>query len=180
MQTRPPFILDAPYVLSALSSPAEAIATSLLQYTPHCDLWIGEDVELQKEALHVHAASQRTRLKPLISFLSEREMPPPQAAFPARYSRFNRVSLDYLMPRLLKNEEDLVSRLEGHFDDAVLSCKATCILEGVLQGEQRMLTELYELWTSVPASVPASNGKASSEISGSNNQPNRTFPRPAE
>ncbi len=103
-----------------------AIHRSLLQYMSEAWPWSDEKSDAVRTAIAMEAASQHETVEGLTELLRERGFPVSFSTYPD-FSNLNYSSLDFLLKRLVKNQESVVAAcrsaaisLVEHPDDAEL------------------------------------------------------------
>jgi len=132
-----------------------ALHRSLLAYMADASPWTGDSSAAAKEAIESEAASQAETVVGLTELLKERGFAVAFGTYPD-FSNLNYVSLDYLLKRMVKNQEGVVAAcrsaaisLAAHPEDAEL-------VREIALSEQDRLEHLKLLATgkSLPVATP--------------------------
>jgi hypothetical protein len=90
-----------------------ALARSLLQYGTESAPWADHVDQEVYQRLYELAGQERQALARLGRLLSQHHLPPPHPGpYPERYTAWNYVAVDRLLPHLLAEQQRLVAELE--------------------------------------------------------------------
>lgn len=89
-----------------------ALHRSLLQYTHEAWPWTTSHSSATRDAIATLAAEQHETVERLTGLLNDRGYPVSFSTYPD-FSRFNYVSIEFLLKQLVKNQEQVVARCEA-------------------------------------------------------------------
>lgn len=119
------------------------LGRSLLQYAAESSLWTREP--LAEEQLLRLATIQRRHVSRLTELLASRGWPVEFGVYPTEYTDYHFVALEYLLPRMISAQAEMVAEL----DEAVHTCvddpAAVDLLRDLLRGERAILEGLRSL-----------------------------------
>lgn len=131
---------DAYSLKTILTVLLHRIEKGLLQYAAEVDLWIPESFDAEHVALENTARWQRESLKPLAKLIERRDWAPLPHSFPAEYSRFHDVSLNFLLPAIVTDLEETLEAIASARQVALRDQDSEALIAlNRLQGEQRLL-----------------------------------------
>jgi hypothetical protein len=136
--------------LHALHQIACREASSLLQYLAGAYPWAHGQAE-PLDRLRAVIDTEREALAALTRYLHRHKMPPPHTGgYPTDFTSLNFVDLDYLIPLLIKHQEQGIARMQADLA-SVSDGEGRRLAEVLLQLKQRHLAALRQLHSPEPA-----------------------------
>ena len=130
------------------------LSHSLLQYAADTGVW--SDSEASRQTLEKAAAQQRRDVGRLIDLLTERGWPIDSGTYPTDFTDLQFLSLEYLLPRIIEDQQGLVEELEEAVHTCIDDAAAVALLREALENERHIAAELRALSTkavAAPATV---------------------------
>jgi len=116
------------------------LGRNLLQYSHEGDAWTADAAVEQR--LAGWASAQQADVGRIVDVLATRGWPIDLGTYPTDFTDLQFLSLDYLLPKILMNQE----RLVGELDEAVHTCvddpEAVDLLREVAANERKIAGEL--------------------------------------
>ncbi|QDT55436.1 hypothetical protein Pan44_34790 [Caulifigura coniformis] len=123
-----------------------ALHRSLLQYMVDAWPWSGDEAASTREALASEAESQAETVEGLTELLRERGFPVAFGTYPD-FSNLNYVSLDFLLKRVVKNQELVVAACEAAAGSLADHPEDAELVREIAESEQDRLRHLKSLGT---------------------------------
>lgn len=139
---RSPVMSDLPR--QAVGTARRVLSRSLLQYASQCDPWHAPARDSLIELLQSFAGWQRTHCGWLDEFVDTRRWQADQPAWPARFMSYNYCDIDYLLPRLIEEQTQVVETLDDCLLNADADTETRTLLEDIVSEEHQMLDRLCE------------------------------------
>lgn len=117
---------------------------SLLQYAMECGAWSDEDSSGEQQAVAAMAVEQQAIVGQIAELLDRRQFSIDFGTFPD-WSEMHFVSLDYLLTKLITDEEALVAAIERTQPTLKADSVASALAFELLHVERQHLTRLREL-----------------------------------
>ncbi|MSR58733.1 MAG: hypothetical protein EXS05_13950 [Planctomycetaceae bacterium] len=135
-----------PHHNAALNDLLIQVYRSLLQYTVECWPWSDPDAEAEQEVISQMAAEQREVVANIAALLDHRQQTVDFGTYPD-WSELHFVSLDYLLGKLIDDEEQLNAAIERAQPGLKPDPQGSALAFDLLYGEQKHLARLRELST---------------------------------
>lgn len=120
---------------------------SLLQYAGDCWPWAENDAAAEERAVAEMAREQKSSVEQIVELLAARGWVADFGSFPDN-SELHYVSLDYLLGKLIEDEERITGEIEQLAESMRDDREAAEIAWDLLIAEQRHLAKLRELQAS--------------------------------
>lgn len=120
------------------------IYRGLLQYSVECWPWTDAEESAEKRAVERMAAAQQQHIRHVVDLLTERGVVVDFGNYPDN-SELHYVSLDYLLRRLVADEQQIVGALESAQGQFIHDPAGAGLVSELLASEKRHLSELREL-----------------------------------
>lgn len=121
------------------------IGRSLLQYVSECWPWAPRGQEAVREALDRMAAEQRALAGKLARLLDDRGEIIDFGSYPTEYTSLHYVSVDFLLQRILRNQEALVRSSDSLARAAEADPECGPLLTEIADVNRKHLDELRRL-----------------------------------
>jgi hypothetical protein len=125
---------------------------SLLQYTGECWPWAGADDSVEQQAVCEMAAAQKECVARMVELLQSRDWAINFGNYPD-FSALHYVSLDFLLGRLVADEEDLLGLIESARDGVAGDPEGAELVSQLHDATKQHLTKLRELAAAHPVSA---------------------------
>lgn len=125
---------------------------SLLQYTIECWPWTDPDDSTEQQAIAEMAREQQAVLARIAELLDRRQQPIDFGTYPD-WSEMHFVSLDYLLIKLIADEENLIAAIEHAQPTLKADPTASALAFDLLHIERQHLARLRELAVARKAAV---------------------------
>lgn len=129
---------------AALNDLLIQVYRSLLQYTVECWPWSDPDAEAEQEVITQMAARQRAVVARIAELLDGRQQTVDFGTYPD-WSELHFVSLDYLLGKLIDDEQQLIAAIERAQPGLKPDPQGSALAFDLLHGEQQNLGRLKEL-----------------------------------
>ena len=130
------------------------IYRSLLQYVGECWPWTPATAgTAEQNAINALVNSQQASVARLAEFLANREWPVTFGVYPAEFTDLHYVSLEFLLSRLVTDQNAIVTALEQVQQAVRDDPHAAALLHDVTAAEKGHLYQLRELAKRAPAAV---------------------------
>ena len=129
------------------------IYRGLLQYSADCWPWTDAEESAEKRAVERMGEAQRQNIGAVVEVLTGRGVVVDFGSYPDN-SELHYVSLDYLLGKLIADEEAIVAEIEASQDEAAHDTEAARLVSELLAAEKAHLAQLREL-AKAHAPVPA-------------------------
>lgn len=141
---------------AALNDLLVLVGRSLLQYAIECWPWAGADDDPEHRAFEELSHDQRATASRIAILLDKRGWPVDFGLYPD-WSELHYVSLDYLLKKVIADEEELVAAIERAAPACQSDPEAKAIVSELLADEKQRLARLREIASSRRAGsgVPA-------------------------
>lgn len=139
---RSPVMSDLPR--QAVRTAQQVLSRSLLQYVSQCEPWHTPARDSLIELLQSFADLQRTHCGWLDQFVDTRRWQSDQTAWPARFMSYNYCDIDYLLPKLIEEQTQVVETLDNCLLNADADTEARTLLADIVSEEHQMLDRLCE------------------------------------
>lgn len=130
--------------LRAVLTAHHSLSRSLLQYVSQCEPWHTPARDGLVASIQTFAAWQQTHSGWLEQLLDARYLRPDMTAWPAAFPAYNFCNIDYLLPKLIENQTQVVSTLDDCLLNADSDTEARSLLQDIVAEEHRMLDRLRE------------------------------------
>lgn len=125
---------------------------SLLQYAGECWPWASADESAEQQAVVDMSAEQKAVVARMVELLEAREWPIDFGNYPD-FTPLHYVSLDFLLGRLIADEQELLAAIESSHNTLAADPEAAELAAELLAATKRHLSKLQELSAAHP--VPA-------------------------
>lgn len=132
----------------------QELTSTLLQYVGQCGSW-SPALAATSAALGRLSERQVQSAAMIAELLAERGWPARSGNFPMEYGDLQFLSLSYLGPRLLTDQQAVVADLDDAAHAAVDDVEAAALLNRVFENERQILVELRETLSAEFATQPA-------------------------
>lgn len=121
----------------------------LLQYSLPCylmdaDPWAGPQGRSVLEIVRRIAEDRRRFAERVGSLLVDREWPIPSGSYPLRYTAFNDLAIDSLLPHLIAEQRSVIEEVEGCVELLQDDPPAKALVQEILGSERAHLDALLE------------------------------------
>jgi hypothetical protein len=130
------------------------LARCLLQYVGESSPWTGGD-EAERRAINEIVARQQGEIAELAALLDARREPVRLGAYPTDFTDLQYLSLEYLLGRIIENEESLLDLMDRAAADCRGDDEALALIERLSADERENLRRLRELASKFAAADPA-------------------------
>lgn len=121
------------------------LGCSLLQFVGEVSPWSPAGAGAARDAVARLLKLQKSHVEQLVQLLSDRRWPTEFGIYPADFTDLHFLSLKSMLPRIIENQNAIVTEL----DEAVHTCvddrEATELLSAILTGERGITAELQAL-----------------------------------
>jgi hypothetical protein len=139
---------------AALNDLLIQVYRSLLQYAVECWPWADADEAPARNVVEELAHEQQAQASTIADLLDHRGWPVDFGTYPD-WSELHYVSLDYLLMKIVADEEQLLSAIERARPSFDGDNEARTLATQLLEAERRRLARLREIWAARKAVVPA-------------------------
>ena len=130
------------------------LARSLLQYVGDCGLWTSAEAVAELETIDELVARQMVQIGRLADLLAARQTTVDFGQFPPEYGELHYVALDFILDRLISNQQALVSSLEETAKACSDDPEVAALLQAILAEERENVNKLRQLANSQTAEPP--------------------------
>ncbi|WLD12245.1 hypothetical protein [Planctellipticum variicoloris] len=135
-----------------LNSMLILLRCSLVQYAAECWPWSSRDAVSARQAVLGAAAEQTTLVEQMAALLTDRGWSIDPGAYPEEFTDWNFVSLRYLWPRVIEDQEFVVAELAEAAHECVDDRQGTRLLTAARDSQRLILEGLRVASASVSAS----------------------------
>jgi hypothetical protein len=119
--------------------------SSLLHYLADAWPWAGGKEREVITRIQALIRAERDAHQKLATALRRQRVVPPSPRFPMEYTTFHYVAMDFLLPRVIGQQQELLARLEDDIKRVADDADAKHLLEPVLALKRKHLVELERL-----------------------------------
>lgn len=125
-----------------LNSMLILLRCSLVQYLAECWPWSSRDAVSARQAVLGAAAEQTLQVELLAELLTERGRPIDPGTYPEEFTDWNFVSLKFLWPRMLEDQEFVVAELAEAAHECVDDRQGARLLAAARDSQRLILERL--------------------------------------
>ncbi len=121
------------------------LGCSLLQFVGEVSPWSPANAKPARDTVDRLLKQQQQHTEQLVQLLTDRRWPLEFGIYPSEFTDLHFLSLKALLPRVIENQNAIVSELEEAVPTCVDDPEALAILNAVLAGERSITAELKSL-----------------------------------
>ena len=121
------------------------LGCSLLQFVGEVSPWSPTNAQPARDMLDRVLKQQKQHTEQLVQLLTDRRWPLEFGVYPADFTDLHFLSLKALLPRVIENQNAIVTELDEAVHTCIDDADALAILHTVLAGERSITAELKSL-----------------------------------